>query len=129
MITERIAVIGLGYVGLPVAVAFARQAERVTGFDISASRVAALRHGEDRTGEVAPEELAGSAVRFISDPAELFMRQGRTRMAIRLLNEASVFPQRGSSCLEVGYGSLGWGRGLCIPAGLGRRRPLVRVDR
>jgi len=71
MIAERIAVIGLGYVGLPVAVAFGRQAEWVTGFDISEARVAALRHGEDRTGEVAPEELASSAVRFTSDPAEL----------------------------------------------------------
>ncbi len=42
MISEKIAVIGLGYVGLPVAVAFARQAEQVVGFDISERRIEAL---------------------------------------------------------------------------------------
>ena len=41
MISESIAVIGLGYVGLPVAVAFARQAGQVVGFDISAQRIEA----------------------------------------------------------------------------------------
>ena len=71
ILDERVAVIGLGYVGLPVAVAFARVAERVVGFDISPERVAELRRGEDRTGEVDPEELHTTRARFTADPAEL----------------------------------------------------------
>jgi UDP-N-acetyl-D-galactosamine dehydrogenase len=71
MISESIAVIGLGYVGLPVAVAFARQAEQVVGFDISAQRIKALARGEDWTGEVSGEEIAASRVHFTSDPAGL----------------------------------------------------------
>ena len=68
MISESIAVIGLGYVGLPVAIAFARQAEQVVGFDISARRIEALERGEDWTGEVAGEDIAASRIRFTSDP-------------------------------------------------------------
>ncbi len=71
MISESIAVIGLGYVGLPVAVAFARQADRVVGFDISAQRIEALERGDDWTGEVSGEEIATSRVHFTSDPAGL----------------------------------------------------------
>jgi len=71
MIAEKIAVIGLGYVGLPVAVAFAAKAEQVTGYDISPERVAALRRGEDRTGEVAGGALAASGIKFTHDPSNL----------------------------------------------------------
>ena len=49
---RKIAVIGLGYVGLPVAVAFAREGFAVTGFDIDALRVRELEGGRDRTREV-----------------------------------------------------------------------------
>jgi UDP-N-acetyl-D-galactosamine dehydrogenase len=68
---RKIAVIGLGYVGLPVAVAFARSGASVVGFDISAARVAELAAGKDRTREVAPEDLAQSSLRYATDPAEL----------------------------------------------------------
>jgi UDP-N-acetyl-D-galactosamine dehydrogenase len=71
MIPERIAVIGLGYVGLPVAIAFARVAEAVIGFDVSAERVAALRAGHDSTGEVAGDALAASRLNITDDPATL----------------------------------------------------------
>jgi UDP-N-acetyl-D-galactosamine dehydrogenase len=54
---RTLAVVGLGYVGLPVAVAFGRRT-RVIGFDINARRIAELRAGHDRTGEVTPPELA-----------------------------------------------------------------------
>jgi len=67
---ERIGVVGLGYVGLPLAVAFARQ-YRVTGFDIGAHRVATLRAGHDFTGEVSAQELAASALEITDDPAGL----------------------------------------------------------
>ncbi|MEO0422233.1 MAG: Vi polysaccharide biosynthesis UDP-N-acetylglucosamine C-6 dehydrogenase TviB [Pseudomonadota bacterium] len=55
----RVAVIGLGYVGLPLAVAFGRQLPTV-GFDINAQRVDELRGGHDRTLEVDADELAAS---------------------------------------------------------------------
>ncbi len=57
---ERIAVIGLGYVGLPVALAFARKFPDVVGFDIHAEKVAELRRGFDRNHEQSAEALASS---------------------------------------------------------------------
>jgi len=68
---RKLAVIGLGYVGLPVAVAFGRQGARVIGFDIDAGRISELKAGRDRTCEVEPDDLARSNVVFTSDPAEL----------------------------------------------------------
>jgi UDP-N-acetyl-D-galactosamine dehydrogenase len=67
----KIAVIGLGYVGLPLAVAFAAGNE-VVGFDIKAQRIAELRAGEDRTLEVSADELAAAGkLKLSSDPADL----------------------------------------------------------
>ncbi|HEY3694476.1 nucleotide sugar dehydrogenase [Phenylobacterium sp.] len=67
----KIAVIGLGYVGLPLAVAFAA-ANEVVGFDIKAERIAELRAGEDRTLEISAEELsAATGLKLSSDPADL----------------------------------------------------------
>lgn len=64
----RIAVIGLGYVGLPLAAAFAAKYDTV-GFDISGARVAALSQGRDVTGELSAAELAcAQRLRFSSDP-------------------------------------------------------------
>ena len=65
-----VAVIGLGYVGLPLVVAFGRKAE-VIGFDINADRVRELREGADRTGEVSASELQESQVKFTCDEADL----------------------------------------------------------
>jgi len=70
-INERVAVVGLGYVGLPVAVAFARAAGGAVGYDISVRRVAALRAGHDWTGEVGDDELARSGLTFSDDPTSL----------------------------------------------------------
>ena len=67
---RNISVVGLGYVGLPVAVAFGRQSH-VIGFDIDTRRIEELRRCTDRTHEVAPDELAQTDVRFTSDAAEL----------------------------------------------------------
>ena len=53
----KLAVIGLGYVGLPLAVEFGKH-RPVVGFDINAKRVAELQSGQDHTLEVTPEELA-----------------------------------------------------------------------
>jgi len=64
---RRIAVIGLGYVGLPVAVSFARSAARVIGFDIDPSRIAELRSGHDRTREVDCRDLQQISLEFTTD--------------------------------------------------------------
>ncbi|MGP1274874.1 MAG: Vi polysaccharide biosynthesis UDP-N-acetylglucosamine C-6 dehydrogenase TviB [Caulobacterales bacterium] len=69
--TARIAVLGLGYVGLPLAVEFAKQRE-VTGFDIKASRIEALKRGEDVTGEVGSEGLkAAKGLRLTTDVSDI----------------------------------------------------------
>lgn len=68
---RKIAVIGLGYVGLPVAVAFARSGVPVIGFDIDRKRVDELRAGRDRTREVEPAELTLPGLRYEYDPAGL----------------------------------------------------------
>lgn len=67
---EKIAVVGLGYVGLPLAVALARKFD-VVGFDIDPRRVDELRSGTDRTNEVSAEELESTTLRFTSDPSDL----------------------------------------------------------
>ena len=64
---RKIAVIGLGYVGLPVAVAFAREDFAVTGFDIDALRVRELEQGQDRTREVEATDLKHSSLKFTRD--------------------------------------------------------------
>jgi UDP-N-acetyl-D-glucosamine/UDP-N-acetyl-D-galactosamine dehydrogenase len=63
MIDRIIGVVGLGYVGLPVAVAMGARF-RTIGFDINARRIAELEKGHDRTGEVSTVELAASKVLF-----------------------------------------------------------------
>jgi UDP-N-acetyl-D-galactosamine dehydrogenase len=68
---ERIAVVGLGYVGLPVALAFARAFEDTVGFDIDAGRIAELGAGVDRSGETEAADLQATALRFTTDPADL----------------------------------------------------------
>ncbi len=68
---ERIAVIGLGYVGLPVAMAFAERFGDTIGFDVDARRVAELREGRDATGELDAATLKASTLTFTTDPADL----------------------------------------------------------
>ena len=83
--SERICVIGLGYVGLPLAVAFSRKF-KVIGFDVNAHRVAELKAGRDATNEVTgPDLLAVQAagrpaggLEFSTDPAVL----GHSRLII-----------------------------------------------
>lgn len=65
----RIGVIGLGYVGLPLAVEFARKYP-VVGFDVKQSRIEELRRGDDSTREVDPADLK-SVGRSFSAPSPL----------------------------------------------------------
>ena len=67
---RSIAVVGLGYVGLPIAVAFGK-IRPVVGFDINRKKVEELQKGIDRTGEVSEKDLAAAQVRYTSDPADL----------------------------------------------------------
>jgi len=68
--TDRICVVGLGYVGLPLLCEFAKHFS-VIGFDISESKIANLIQGIDVTKEVDPEALRSEAIQFTSDPALL----------------------------------------------------------
>ena len=65
-IPRKVSVIGLGYVGLPVAVAFGRHAP-VIGFDINVLRLEELTAGYDRTGEVTAADLAAADVTYTND--------------------------------------------------------------
>jgi len=71
---ERIAVIGLGYVGLPLSVALARKFDTI-GFDIDPKRIEELLSGEDRTREVSPADLKSSSLQLTADASSL---SGRT---------------------------------------------------
>ena len=66
-----VAVVGLGYVGLPLAVAFGRKV-RTIGFDVSAAKIAAYREHLDPTGEVSADEIRGALhLEVTADPALL----------------------------------------------------------
>ncbi len=72
---ERIAVLGLGYVGLPLTLALARAGFDVLGFDIHLPMIQTLCSGRDPNGEIADDKVANSEARFSHDPADL---EGRT---------------------------------------------------
>jgi len=68
---RRISVIGLGYVGLPVATTFAKAGPPVVAFDIDTRRIAELTKGHDRTGEVEPSALAAPGLLFTANVDDL----------------------------------------------------------
>lgn len=65
-----VSVLGLGYVGLPIALAFAKKV-KVVGFDIDEERVEMMRQGIDPSGEISAEEFEGCDIEFTSDPGVL----------------------------------------------------------
>ena len=67
---KSIGIIGLGYVGLPLAVLFSKKFN-VIGFDIDDEKIQEYRQGKDLTGEVGYENLKNSNIHFTSDPEEL----------------------------------------------------------
>lgn len=67
---RKIAVVGLGYVGLPVAVAFA-ETKNIIGFDINKQRINELKQGNDFTNEVEQEDLKEASIEFTADPTDL----------------------------------------------------------
>ena len=60
---RKVAIVGLGYVGLPIAVAFGKQRPTI-GFDINKTKIEELQKGFDRTGEVSAADLKTSQVRY-----------------------------------------------------------------
>ncbi|MEK7512361.1 MAG: nucleotide sugar dehydrogenase [Patescibacteria group bacterium] len=66
----KIAIVGLGYVGLPLAVEFGKQLP-IIGFDINGTRINELKNGIDRSGEISTEELSKANVAYTDDPNEL----------------------------------------------------------
>ena len=84
----KLAIIGLGYVGLPLAVEFGKQ-RPVIGFDINQSRINALREGHDSTLEVSDQELKQACLlSYSADTADLEIREGVDRQT----GEVSVNP-------------------------------------
>ncbi len=67
---RQIAIVGLGYVGLPIAVAFGKKGQ-VVGFDINTEKIKELKQGLDRTGEVSKEELNTANIIYTNEPSEL----------------------------------------------------------
>ena len=67
---EKISVVGLGYVGLPIAVAFARKVD-VIGFDTNAAKIEKFKQGVDPTKEIGSDEIINSTVEFTSDETKL----------------------------------------------------------
>jgi UDP-N-acetyl-D-galactosamine dehydrogenase len=63
----NVAVVGLGYVGLPLAVEMAKYFKTI-GFDINEKRIATLKGGVDPNGEVASEDLKNSSLTYHYDP-------------------------------------------------------------
>ena len=68
---ERIGVIGLGYVGLPLALAFARKFEGTVGFDVDLKKVEQLNSGIDYTGEGLEPELKETSLTVTASPDAL----------------------------------------------------------
>ncbi len=68
---ENLALIGLGYVGMPIAVAFARKGLNVIGFDLNEEKIELYRSGQDPTKEVGDEVIKNSTVLFTADEKDL----------------------------------------------------------
>ncbi len=68
---KNIAIIGLGYVGLPVALAMAKKFPNTVGFDINQEKIAALNQGIDSTGEIERDELINSALKITCETVDL----------------------------------------------------------
>lgn len=68
---ETISVVGLGYVGMPIAVAFANEGVSVVGFDLNKEKIELYKNGNDPTGEVGDEAIQSTNVWFTSDELDL----------------------------------------------------------
>lgn len=103
-IKETIAVLGLGYVGLPLAIRLSACGFDVLGFDINADHIEALKQSKDRSGEVSAEALHTTNMVFSSDPDAL---KGRSVFIITVptpvtsANKPDLSPVR-AACETIG---------------------------
>ena len=67
---EKLSLVGLGYVGMPIAVAFARKI-KVVGFDLNEKKIELYKNGIDPTNEVGNEVIKNTKVEFTADPSKL----------------------------------------------------------
>lgn len=68
---ESLSLVGLGYVGMPIAVAFANEGVNVIGFDLNAAKIDLYKSGIDPTHEVGDEAISKTTVQFTSDETDL----------------------------------------------------------
>ena len=68
---EKVSLVGLGYVGMPIAIAFAKKGLNVIGFDLNKAKIELYKSGVDPTLEVGDEVIRNTTVRFTSDETEL----------------------------------------------------------
>ena len=68
---ENLALVGLGYVGMPIAVAFAKKGINVIGFDLNKAKIDLYKQGKDPTLEVGDEAIKNSTVQFTADEKEI----------------------------------------------------------
>ena len=68
---EKIALVGLGYVGMPIAVAFANKGIDVIGFDLNKAKIELYKNGIDPTNEVGNDVIKNTKVDFTADPTKL----------------------------------------------------------
>ena len=66
-----LAVVGLGYVGMPLAVAFAKKGLRVIGYDLSEAKIRAYKNGIDPTHEVGNDAIRNTTMEFTDDETRL----------------------------------------------------------
>ncbi len=62
-------VVGLGYVGLPLAAAFGKTGWKTYGFDVNEKRIETLKNGEDWTHELSPDDLKKTTIEYSADPS------------------------------------------------------------
>lgn len=68
---EKLALVGLGYVGMPIAVAFAKKGLNVIGFDLNKAKIDLYKSGIDPTKEVGDDVIKNTTLEFTSNPAKL----------------------------------------------------------
>ena len=68
---EKLSLVGLGYVGMPIAVAFAAKGVNVIGFDINEAKIELYRSSVDPTKEVGDDVIRNTTVEFTADETKL----------------------------------------------------------
>lgn len=68
---ESLALVGLGYVGMPIAHAFAKKNVSVIGFDLNREKIELYKSGVDPTKEVGDDEIKNTKIQFTADETEL----------------------------------------------------------